>query len=181
MIEYIGNCSQIIDWDEIIKQCASTTPEYIGPSHKKSDDIPGLKEVSDLWDHAGYKNLNEGGTVGWSMYLPGKQFDSSAIDKFCKIYNIETYRTAWISRIDVGHFAPIHWDVNDQEEQLSKLPPMVRYHCHISKPKFGHVFIVEDQCFYNKAQGDTFKWADRRYWHAGSNCGLEPKYILNLW
>ena len=62
-----------------------------------------------------------------------------------------------------------------------KLPPKARYHAHIGAPKFGHVFIAQDQCFYNQAQGDTFKWDDRKYWHAGSNCGLESKFILNAW
>ncbi len=181
MIEYISNCSALIDWDEIIEQCANTQPEYIGPKHKKGDTIPGLDEVVNLWEHAGYKNVTDGGTVSWGMYMPGKQFDERSVQTFCDIFGINNYHTAWISKIDVGCFAPIHWDVNDHEEELSKLPPKVRYHCHIGKPKFGHVFIVENQCFYNKAQSDTFRWQDRRYWHAGSNCGLEPKYIFNLW
>lgn len=181
MIEYIGNCSNLINWDDIIHQCKNSEPEYIGPSHKKGDNIPGLQEIVDLWEKADLRNLKDGGTVGWSMYLPNKQFDNTAIEKFCEFFEITNYHTAWISKIDVGCFAPIHWDVNNHEEELSKLPPKVRYHCHIGKPKFGHVFIAENQCYYNQPQGSTYKWGDRRYWHAGANCGLEPKYILNLW
>jgi hypothetical protein len=180
MIKCIGNCSDI-DWDSVIADCVNSKPEYIGPSHSKHDNIPGLEEVSTLWEHAGYKTLKEGGTVGWNMYIPGKQFDQKVIDQFCKTFAIESYRTAWISEIKPGNFAPIHWDVNDDEEELKKLPPMVRYHCHIGKPKFGHVFIANNQSFYNQPQGETYKWADRKYWHAGSNCGLESKFILNLW
>jgi len=180
MIERIGNCSDI-DWDSVIADCVNSEPEYVGPSHSKHDNIPGLEEVAALWEHAGYKTLKEGGTVGWNMYIPGKQFDQKAIDQFCKTFEIANYRTAWISEIKPGNFAPIHWDVNDNEEELKKLPPMVRYHCHIGKPKFGHVFIANDRCFYNQPQGETYKWADRRYWHAGTNCGLGSKFILNLW
>ena len=181
MIEYIGNCSEHINWQDVILQCEHAEPEYIGPSHKKGDAIPGLDEVAMLWERAGYKNLNEGGTVGWGMYMPGKQFDERSLQMFCEIFKIENYFTAWISRIDVGCFAPLHWDVNDNEKELSKLDTVVRYHCHISEPNFGHIFIADDRCFYNQPQGSTFKWSDRKLWHAGSNCGLTPKYILNVW
>lgn len=181
MIDYLGNCSDRIDWDSIIKQCQTSDPEYVGPSHKKDDDLPGLEEVAAIWEKGNYKNVADGGTVGWNMYMPGKQFDERSIEIFCEIYGIEDYHTAWISEITVGNFAPWHWDVNDHEEELSKLPAKVRYHCHIGKPKFGHIFIVQDKCFYNQPQGSTYRWGDRRYWHAGTNCGLEPKYILNLW
>jgi len=181
MIDYIGNCSNIINWDEIILQCANSEPDYIGPSHKKEDNIPGLDQVATIWEKAGYKNLSEGGTVGWGMFIPGKQFDERSVTKFCELFKIDQYHTAWISKINVGHFAPWHWDVNDHEVELSKLPPKVRFHSHISKPQFGHVFIANGKCFYNQQQGSTYKWGDRRYWHAGTNCGLEPKYIFNLW
>jgi hypothetical protein len=180
MINYVGNCKHI-DWDRVIADCAAHEPEYIGPSHKRGDTIPGLDPILDMWNNAGYKTVAEGGTVAWDMFMPGKQFDQAVIDQFCEFFEIPDYHTAWISRIHQGRFAPQHWDVNDEEEKLALLPPKVRYHAHIGKPKFGHVFIVEDKCFYNQEQGATYRWDDRKYWHAGTNCGLEPKYILNLW
>ena len=181
MLEYIGNCSEKINLDELVRQCNESVPDYIGPRHRKTDNIPGLDEVTTLWENAGYELINQGGTVGWGMYFPGKQFDKEFVDKFCKFYDIKEYFTAWISRVDVGQFSPLHWDVNDKEIELAKLPKKVRYHCHISKPNFGQIFIVEKECFYNQPQGSTYKWEDRKLWHAGTNCGLQTKYILNLW
>jgi len=64
---------------------------------------------------------------------------------------------------------------------LSKLPDFKRWHVHISKPAFGHAFCVDDKCFYNQEQGSVYEWSDRKYWHAGSNCGLVPKYVFNFW
>lgn len=181
MVRLIGNCSKVIDWNAVIKDCENTEPEYIGPSHSRADNLPGLDEIANMWEKAGYKNLDQGGTVGWDMYIPGKQFDQSAIEKFCEYFEIENYSTAWISSIKVGNFAPIHWDVHDDEEEMSKLPDIPRYHCHIGKPKFGHIFIVDEKCFYNQQQGATYRWESRKLWHAGTNMGLETKYILNLW
>jgi hypothetical protein len=181
MIKYVGNCSDIIDWDRVIEKLKDATPDYIGPKHTPSDDIPGLDEISKLWKRAGYKNKADGGTVAWDMFFPGKQFDQLIVDQFAKFVGVETYKACWISRINVGYFAPQHWDVTDDETELALLPEFPRYHCHIGKPKFGHIFIAGEQCFYNQEQGATYRWPSRKLWHAGNNIGLEPKYILNFW
>jgi hypothetical protein len=34
---------------------------------------------------------------------------------------------------------------------------------------------------YNQETGATWKWPKRTAWHAGSNAGLVPKYIFNIW
>ena len=186
MIKYLGNSSDIIDWNEVIaglERCGhdSHPGPFSGPTHKAGDPIPRLNEVTDLWIKAGYKSIEEGGTVQWDMFFPGIHFDQSIVDKFAKQYNIEQYEDAWISRIHPGRFAPIHWDVNDDEAMLLALPDRKRWHCHIGKPEFGHIFVVADQCLYNQEQGAAYEWDDRRYWHAGTNCGVVPKYLFNLW
>jgi hypothetical protein len=176
-INYIGNCKHI-DWNAVIEDCANTPPAYIGPSHKRGDNLPDLDVILDMWDAAEYKTVDAGGTVGWDMFLPGQQFDQSVIDKFVEFFEIPNYKTAWISRINIGRFAPIHWDVHDDEATLGDT---YRYHCHIGKPEWGHVFIADDRCFYNENQGSAYRWDSRRYWNAGTNCGITPKYLLNLW
>ncbi len=178
MIRYIGNCSSLINWDLVIKDLEDQQPAYIGPKHKQGDPIPELTEVTDLWNRAGYKTVKEGGTVAWDMFFPGDNFDPKLLDRFADFVGAPGYTTAWISRIWPGHFAPQHWDVNDNE---SALPDIRRFHCHIGHPEFGHVFIADQQCFYNQAQGATYEWSSRKLWHAGTNCGLTPKYILNFW
>jgi hypothetical protein len=186
MIEYIGNSSEVIDWNDVIsniERCGFTSHPgpFTGPSHKAGDPIPLLNEVTDIWTNEGYKCVKDGGSVEWDMFFPGVHFDQSIVDKFVKYFGIENYDSAWISRVWPGNFAPMHWDVNNNEAELLKLPNRQRWHANISKPAFGHIFIVDDVCLYNKEQGSTYKWDDRRYWHAGSNIGLVPKYQFNLW
>ena len=176
MIENIGICNTI-NWDSIIQECENTVPEFVGPSHKRGDTVTGLDPILDMWDNAGYQLASTGGTVVWDMFIPGKQFDERIIETFANFYCIEI-ENAWISRIHPGKFAPMHWDVNDNEDAIGD---RLRWHCHIGKPSWGHIFIVEDTCLYNQQQGQTYKWNSRRAWHAGTNCGLTPKYILNLW
>jgi hypothetical protein len=180
-MKYVGNCSNIIDWDSVIRDCANTQPKYIGPSHSRADNLPGLDGVLDLWDSAGYKLAKDGGTVEWDMFIAGEQFDQSVVDLFCEFVGLDSYRTAWISRIHPGRTTAPHWDVHDDEVELAKLPDPVRYHCHISKPQPGHVVMVEDKVLYWQEQGATYRWPSRKSWHAGGNAGLTPKYLFNIW
>lgn len=177
MVRSIGICNHIINWDEIIDQCANTKPEYVGPSHKRGDTVTGLDPILDMWDSAGYKLEQDGGTVAWDMFIPGKQFDERIIETLENYYYFEL-TNVWISRIHPGRFAPIHWDVHDDEDAIGDRP---RWHTHIGKPQWGHVFIVNNKCLYNRPQGETFRWESRRLWHAGTNCGTTPKYLLNMW
>jgi hypothetical protein len=180
MTKYIGVCNKI-DWNDIIKQLASATPTYVGPSHKEGDLIPGLKNVTDLWNRAGFKTVHQGGNVGWDMFISGHSFDEKIAEKFCEFVGLDSYTSCWISRINIGHFSPWHWDVNDDEAELAKRQDIRRFHCHISPPEHGHVLIVEDKCFYNQPQGSVYEWPSRQSWHAGMNSGLVPKYLFNLW
>jgi hypothetical protein len=186
MIKFLGNSRAIIDWDKVIaglERCGHETHPgpFTGPTHKEGDDIPRLNECTELWKRNGYLAVEDGGTVQWDMFFPGVHFDQSIVDKFVEHYEIKQYESAWISRVNPGRFAPIHWDVNDNEEHLLTLPDRLRWHSNISKPSFGHVFVVDNELFYNKEQGDVFQWDSRRYWHSGMNCGLVPKYQFNLW
>jgi hypothetical protein len=180
-MKYIGNCLSIIDWDLVIKDCENTSPKYLGPSHSRQDNLPGLQEILDLWDLGGYKLSKDGGTVGWDMFIAGEQFDIAVVDKFCEFFEIDSYKSAWISRVNVGRVVPLHWDINDEETELSKLSNLKRFHCHIGKPHHGHVLIVENQCLYWQEQGSTYEWVSRKSWHAGANGGLVPKFLFNLW
>ncbi len=181
MIKRIGNCADIIDWDSVIRHIEHQQPAYVGPSHKEGDPIPGLDGVTDMWKRAGLKTVKEGGTVEWDMFLVGVNFDQSVADKFAEFVGIDNYNSCWISRINIGRFSPWHWDVHDNEIELSKRTDIKRFHCHIGKPAHGHILIVEDKCFYNQPQGEIYQWPARTSWHAGMNCGLVPKYLFNIW
>jgi len=180
MIDYVGVCNTV-DWSKLILDIADQLPAEIGPKHKAGDPLPGLNQVTDMWAKAGYKTPDLGGTVSWDMFFPGVNFDQSVADKFAEYVGLKDINSCWISRIWPGYFAPIHWDVNDNEIELANQPDKLRWHCHIGKPEFGHVFIADDKCLYNQPQGATYQWSSRKLWHAGTNCGLTPKYILNIW
>lgn len=179
MAKFIGNCSNIIDWDDVIIVLENETPEYIGPGHSFNDDIKELENIKQIWKDS-FSLSSEGGTVGWDMFFPGKQFDQKIADIFCEYVGLEQPHSVWISRIWPGNFAPVHWDVNSDEDSIGD-GEFTRYHCHIQDSLPGHVFIVDDELFYNKNKGDIFLWNSRKSWHAGANCGLEPKYIFNAW
>jgi hypothetical protein len=88
-----------------------------------------------------------------------------------------------VTRLIPGRFAPWHWDIRDSEtiERFnSHGKPIVRLHVHMNKPEPGHVFVVEDYCFYNEPQGSMYKWPSWSCYHAGANCGLTPKYQFSI-
>lgn len=177
---FIGNCSHVIDWEALINELDHTAPEYVGPRHDVGHDVPGVEEVGRPLRNAGYKFVTEGGSLGWDMFLPDRQFDKKIADTFAEWAGMGSYINAWISRVNPGNMAAWHWDVTDHEETLAKNEHK-RYHVHISKPHPGHFFLIEDTVFYGKSQGDAFQWPSRRSWHAGANAGLIPKYQFNIW
>lgn len=183
MLRYVGNCSDIIDWNEVINQIKDMPPAYVGPRHRATDIIPGLEEVSSVWHEAGYKTIDEGGNASWDMYFPGTQFDISVVERFAEFVNIDLDGTyyCWISRVKPGCVAPWHWDVTDDEGILSNTIEPKRFHTHIIPSQPGHALFVEDQCLWNQSVGDTFQWSSRKSWHAGSNAGKSDKYLFNFW
>lgn len=180
MSKFFGNCNNVINWDGVIKHLETQEPAYVGPRHKLSDPIPGIQQVGNGWLNAGYETIFYGGQIGWDMFQPGHQFDKSIMNKFAEFVGYKQVVECWISRIYPGYMAPWHWDTNDKDFEYEKMPPMTRFSCHISKPAPGHVFIIEDKCFYNQAQGNVYQWPDRQSWHAGANFGLTPKYLFNI-
>ncbi len=178
MIKFLGNTSNIINWQDVIDQIKDQAPGYVGPRHSANDDIIYIKEMSQLWDNAGYKLLKDNGTAGWDMFFPDVHFDKIIVELFANFVNA-TPTDCWISRIHPGNMTPWHWDCNDKEEEYSKMN-INRYVCNISKPQFGHAVMIEDQCLYFQDQGNVWQWESRTNWHGGINCGFSPKYLLNF-
>lgn len=178
MAEYIGNTSNIINWQSIVDSLHDSEPAYIGPRHSGNDDIIGIKEMAKLWDDAGFVLLKDGGTAGWDMFFPEKHFDKSIVDIFANFVNVDPI-DCWISRIRPGNMTPWHWDCNDKEDYYSKLNT-ARFTCHISKPSNGHISLVEGDCLYLQEQGNVYKWPARTSWHGGINIGLTDKYLFNF-
>jgi hypothetical protein len=86
----------------------------------------------------------------------------------------------WISEVRPGKCTPWHWDINPWENEHKKLGNIVRYFVFLSKPAPGHIFVTEHDAYYNEAQGSIFQYEDIHSYHAGSNVGLTPKFLLTL-
>ena len=69
MLEYVGNCNDIINWTDLIKDLEKQQSAYIGPRHDVGHNVPGVEEVAQPLREAGYKMKNEGGKASWDMYL----------------------------------------------------------------------------------------------------------------
>lgn len=173
-LTYIGNCKDVINWSEVIEEIQDQEPGYIGP--RQNWDDPEIKFIADIWKPAGYKPVREGGSAEWSMYFPGKNFSVKVVEEFVKFVGMKDWNSAWISKIVPGQCAPWHIDL----QVPNKCEPD-RIHCHIDTPDPGHILIIEDQHIFNQQQGETYRWANPRLWHAASNIGKKPHYLFNIY
>ena len=94
MISFIGNCSNVINWTDVINGLERCDYERHpgpdnGPTHKEGDPIPLLHQVTDIWRDEGYKIVELGGTVQWDMFFPGKHYDRIVEEKFCDFFEIQ--------------------------------------------------------------------------------------------
>ncbi len=170
----VASTNGIIDWDEIVAICrASNSGDYnsvktvVNRSEGSWKDDPALlgsyREVIELWDKAGY-DLDQ---IEWYDYYPGQHFDIEVQNKFAELINVIPRRT-FISEVYPGRCVPYHWDVEDNEKEWLAEGRLVRYACFIDKPQFGHVFILENEMFYNAKQHDVIEWDYYKNWHAGT-------------
>lgn len=170
-LTYLGNCSDLVDWRQLIKNLENKIPDFIGPP----DTTYILEPIQKLWDSAGYKGKSKGGTVEWQMYYAGISFDKEIVDKVAEFAKIPHYTFSWISKIAPGYCAAPHYDQMKSDKQI------YRMHVHLEDDEMGHVFYVGNEYITNYKQGDTYIWNDPHAWHAGMNCGLKPKYMLNIY
>ena len=171
MCKLAANCSDIIDWEKITKNL----PEIGDQSYIKDDwkDKKDFNVIHRLWKDADI-NIS---AVLVSNYYPGEHFPHSVTEKISELLKL-THVSSWISKITPGSCVPYHWDFDPIDP--SSIPRrMRRFSCKISKHEFGHVFIVEDQCFYNVNLGDLYEFPYPQAWHAGSNIGIVPKYMYH--
>lgn len=182
----VANTKGLIDWDEIVSICRScNTGDYnsvktvVDRSEGSWKDNPELlgsyREVIELWDKAGYDLAQ----IEWYDYYPGEHFDIEVQNKFAELVNVIPLRT-FVSEVYPGRCVPYHWDVEDNEKEWLEQGDLVRYACFMDKPQFGHVFILEDEMFYNPKQHEVYEWGNYRDWHAGANCGSEPWYMFHM-
>lgn len=178
MKKFIGNLNHKINCDAIIDSLKKHTVEPAHGHMELSENNPYYNEYleqSTTLKNAGY----DGHTVEYRHYQSGIHFDKSIEIAIGELVNAVPLM-CWISEIRPGKCTPMHWDINPWEKEHEKLGTIVRYFCFLSKPKFGHVFVTGDDCFYMEKQGNLYQYNNIHEWHAGSNIGIEPKFLLTF-
>jgi len=175
---YIGNCQTEFDCNKLIIQLQN---QIVKPCHghmELDSNNPFYKEYVDqttVLSSAGYNEQ----TVEYRHYKSGEHFSKDIETSLGRIVEA-TPLMCWISEIRPGKCTPWHWDINPWEEEQSKLGTLVRFFCFISKPQPGHIFVTEHDAYYNEPQGSIYQYEHIHSWHAGSNIGLTPKFLLTL-
>ena len=177
-MEFLGNTGDLIDWQSVIEDISSKSPEYIGPRHTEHDKIKDIELISNAWKKAGLKLGRDGGSIEWDMFT-NHQYGNDVTKLFEDFVGADDV-ASWISRIRPGFQAPWHWDTTDFEDEYDSIPNLIRVSCFISEPTDGHIFILENKCFYREKRGNVYKWPSRKSWHAGANSGFTPKYMYNF-
>jgi hypothetical protein len=54
-MKFVGNCNNIINWEDIVKTLLVQEPAFIGPRHRENDPVIGISEIAKLWNTAGYR------------------------------------------------------------------------------------------------------------------------------
>ena len=185
MPKRIGSTSGLVNWEKVISDIQSHAGDFnsvtsvVNRSEAEAVGDQGLlnsyREIISTWEKAGY-DLTQ---IQWYDYYSGEHFDIEVQQVFEQMFNIIP-RRVFVSEVLPGRMVPYHWDVEDHEQEWLAEGKLVRYVCFMDKPKFGHVLILEDECFYNVEQHEIYEWDQYRSHHAGTNCGSEPYYLFHF-
>jgi hypothetical protein len=116
--------------------------------------------IDQLTDQQAIDNQYELGSV----LTPEQQ---RAYADYCGIAN---YSRCWVIRIDPGQ-------IYTDSGAMGAGP---RAHTHMAPCDPGHVWFADGFNFYNKFQGDTFKWSKADLPLRAGNCGRIPMWIMNI-
>lgn len=178
MKSYIGNCSNKFNCDQLINEILK---HNVTPSHGHmvlDENNPFYKdyiEQTEMLKKAGYDEQS----VEYRHYQSGLHFSEDYTNAISELVSAKPIM-CWISEIRPGKCTPWHWDINPWEQEHKQLGNLVRYFCFLSKPQPGHIFVTEEDVYYNEPQGSIYKYSNIHSWHAGSNVGLTPKFLLTL-
>jgi hypothetical protein len=183
MPKYYGTTTGLINWDSVVDICKTSNGDLNTPSGvidrseaaAEGELLNSYREIMNTWLDAGY-NLPD---IQWYDYYPGEHFDSDIETEFSRIVNAEPLRV-FVSEVHPGRNVPYHWDVEDNEEEWLAAGDIKRWVCFMDKPQFGHVLILENECFYNVKQHEIWEWDSYKSHHAGTNCGTEPHYLFHF-
>lgn len=166
------------DCDQLL---AEIKQHIVEPSHghmnldKSNSFYNDSVDQMNMLAAAGYDDS----TVEYRHYQSGTHFSDSYKIKLGQQLGVNPLM-CWISEIRPGKCTPWHWDINPWEEEHKKLGNLVRYICFLSRPEPGHIFVTGTDAYYMEPQGSIYQYESMREWHAGTNVGLVPKFLLTL-
>lgn len=166
------------DCNNLITELAQHKVE---PSHGHMNldkDNPFYQDSVDqttMLSNAGYDDS----TVEYRHYKSGTHFSKTYENLLAEQLGV-TPLMCWVSEIRPGKCTPWHWDINPWELEHSKLGTVVRFVCFLSEPAPGHVFVTAADAYYMEPQGSIYQYESLHDWHAGTNIGLVPKFLLTL-
>lgn len=172
-MKFIGNSSSVIDWETLVASLRLQPGRQRG--NQQEDDIhhnPKVAELRKQWEVAGYEDNQ---AVGWIDYDTPEELINTFADWVGAVPV-----GGWITSVPPGYCVPWHYDITDEEEAMLAQGVPLRFTCHISRPKFGQVFVLEQHAFHGEEQGNTYQWNDWQQWHGGMNMGLEAKFLFNF-
>lgn len=170
--KFITNCSDIINWKEVIESLG--TPDEINGPPKDwltRTDFTGNAYYDPLFRLWSAAKMNTAAALVSNYRFEG---DHPVTKKMEQILGLE-HSESWISRIDPGCIVPYHYDMHVDLRETSR-----RFICFIDEHQFGQVFMVGEECFYNEPIGNLYEFAEVKGIHAGANVGLHPKYLYHF-
>jgi len=141
MAEIITTTGNKINWDSILSNLGSGHKRDVKAIWDNQTSLQGSPmykaylDIANKWIAAGYRIED----IFWYDYYPEQDYDTAIDETFQSIVGAEFLRS-WISRIDPGRNAPIHWDVDDNAPKWQEQGKIVRYTCWIDKPRWGSTF-----------------------------------------
>jgi hypothetical protein len=175
MINYIGNCSDLINWDSVINEIKDLPGVIIDSTKLWNETVPGYSEITNI-----LKNSDaDMETVQWINYYPGTDFNKDIVDIFSNYVSTIPIRS-WISKVNPGYYVPYHWDVDDNIEEYLKLGNLKRFTCFITESSLGQILMVDTEYLFNQEKGSIYKWDNYNDWHASTNASYLPKYLFHF-
>lgn len=171
--QFLGNTNNLIDWDNFIEDIKKQNgyPNCLARSNEDFDEkMPYhmlLKSANINWNN-----------VKWTDY--NLEIENQIVKIFSGVVKSKMLR-CFVSKVDPGVCVPTHWDEGDIELiKHSDKNRISRYICFIQDPQPGHVFVVENECFYDVTKGSIFKWGKHTDFHSTANTGFSSHYIFHF-
>lgn len=180
MATYIGNINELISTSDLLNSLGTGMYEVCHMRNQqgqlKEELLNGVqKENVENWYRAGYPDPICNGTV----HCPHFHFDEKFLFAINKKLNIIADRCA-ISVTLPGQVIAPHTDVDGRELSLSSLGEIKGFHIHLGMTDPGHVFMIENQTFYQQQCGAIYEWDNWHSLHSGANAGLTTRYIMAI-